>query len=109
MTNESITEQDGSYSEIYYLDEKGQSSEKAVATRCIIREYDSKGSLMNEIHGICNLGANASNDYEQKYEEALENLRMWYEQAYDNEKALRTALWTNYENANLDPDGKRKS
>lgn len=45
-------------------------------------------------------------NYEVQFEAALEKLHMWYELPYENEKALRNALWSNYENEKLDPDGR---
>lgn len=45
-------------------------------------------------------------EYDLKYKDAVKKLREWYALPHENDKALREALWTNYKNDNLDPDGK---
>lgn len=40
----------GTYSEIYYFDD-GNPADEEEATRCVIRECDKDGNLLNEIWG----------------------------------------------------------
>lgn len=54
VTHKRITESDGSYSEIFFMDDKGNECDESVAKRCVIVEYDSSGNMINEINGICN-------------------------------------------------------
>ena len=49
---ESKAKADG-YSEIYYMDEAGHACDEKDAKRCMIREYDAAGNLINEINGLC--------------------------------------------------------
>ena len=42
----------GSYSEIYYFNDKGEIVDEIFATRCMIRECTKDGELLNEILGI---------------------------------------------------------
>ena len=50
---ESVKREDGSYSEIYYMDSNGEACDKNIAARCMIRNYDSSGNMIGEIHGLC--------------------------------------------------------
>ena len=43
-----IENKEESYSEIFYMDDEGNACDKAVATRCIIRELDADGNLIRE-------------------------------------------------------------
>ena len=42
----------GSYSEIYYFNDKGEIVDEMSATRCVIRECTKDGELLNEIWGF---------------------------------------------------------
>lgn len=42
---------DGIYSEIFYLDDNGNSVDETVATCCIVRECRADGTLIREIWG----------------------------------------------------------
>ena len=42
------------YSEIFYMDDEGNECDKAVAKRCIIRELDADGNLIQETFGFVN-------------------------------------------------------
>ena len=42
------------YSEIIYMDDEGNVCDKAVAKRCIIRELDADGNLIQETFGFVN-------------------------------------------------------
>ncbi len=42
----------GDYSEIYYLDKRGNRVDEEKAETCVIRECLSDGTLVNEIHGM---------------------------------------------------------
>lgn len=55
ITHERIDERTpngGAYSEIYYFDDEGNLADREKATKCIIRECDQKGNLINETMGI---------------------------------------------------------
>ena len=57
MTYEKIidkTPSGGDYSEIFYLDDKGNSTDSDKATHCIIRECKNDGTLLKETFGKCN-------------------------------------------------------
>lgn len=41
----------GAYSVIYFFDDEGNSVDEKEATRCVIRECDKDGNLLNEIWG----------------------------------------------------------
>lgn len=41
----------GAYSEIYYFDDDENPADEEEATRCVIRECDKDGNLLNEIWG----------------------------------------------------------
>ena len=41
----------GAYSEIYYFDDDGNPADEEEATRCVIRECDKNGNLLNEVWG----------------------------------------------------------
>ena len=43
----------GAYSEIYYLDDNHNVVDETVATKCVIRECDENGNLLQETWGIC--------------------------------------------------------
>ena len=43
----------GAYSEIVFLDEKGNMVDEKVATRCVIRECLVDGTLLCETYGLC--------------------------------------------------------
>jgi hypothetical protein len=43
----------GAYSEIYYFNDRGESVDEAVATRCVIRECAADGALICETWGNC--------------------------------------------------------
>ena len=43
----------GAWSEIYYMNDKGDPADADAATRCIIRECREDGTLINEIYGTC--------------------------------------------------------
>lgn len=48
---EEKTPSGGDYSEIYYMDKDGNSTDEEDAVSCIIRECKSDGTLLNEIFG----------------------------------------------------------
>lgn len=48
-----MTPSGGDYSEIYYMDDNGKIVDDSVATKCIIRECKSDGTLVKESIGIC--------------------------------------------------------
>lgn len=54
VSKNSVVNVDGSYSEIFYMDDEGNACDKAVATRCIIRELDADGNLIRETFGFVN-------------------------------------------------------
>ena len=41
----------GAYSEIFFFDDDGNPADEQEATRCVIRECDESGELLNEIWG----------------------------------------------------------
>ena len=49
-----VVNADGSYSEIFYMDNAGNTCDKNEATKCIIRECDADGNLMRETFGFVN-------------------------------------------------------
>jgi len=51
---EHSTPRGGDYSEIFYFDDDGNSVDKEVATKAIIREYKKDGTLINEVFAIIN-------------------------------------------------------
>ena len=46
-----VTPNGGDYSEIFYLDENGNSVDKEMATRAVIKEYKKDGTLIYETFG----------------------------------------------------------
>lgn len=44
----------GDYSEIHYFDDENNPVDKAVATKCVIRECRADGELISETWGTCN-------------------------------------------------------
>ena len=44
----------GDYSEIIYFDDNGNIVDEEKATRCVIRECKSDGTLLRETFGTCN-------------------------------------------------------
>ncbi len=44
----------GAYSEIYFFDENGNQVDEAIAARCVIRECDNNGNLLNETWATAN-------------------------------------------------------
>lgn len=51
IRNDEKTPSGGAYSEIYFFDDNGNSVDEEEATRCVIRECDKSGNLLNEIWG----------------------------------------------------------
>lgn len=49
-----VVNADGSYSEIFYMDDEGNACDKNEATKCIIRECDANGGLLQEVFGTVN-------------------------------------------------------
>lgn len=49
--NDEETPSGGAYSEIYYFDDDGNPADEEEATRCVIRECDKNGNLLNEVWG----------------------------------------------------------
>lgn len=49
--NDEETPSGGAYSEIYYFDDDGNPADEEEATRCLIRECDKNGNLLNEVWG----------------------------------------------------------
>lgn len=49
-----VVNADGSYSEIFYMDDTGNTCDKNEATKCIIRECDADGNLIRETFGFVN-------------------------------------------------------
>ena len=43
----------GDYSEIYYFDSKLNNVDEKIASKCIIREFKSDGTLVKETFGLC--------------------------------------------------------
>ncbi len=44
----------GIYSEMYFFDDNGNSVDEVDAVRCVIRECDAEGNLLNETWGYIN-------------------------------------------------------
>ena len=44
----------GAYSEIYYFDDVGNCVDESIATKCVIRECTSDGTLLQETWGTVN-------------------------------------------------------
>ncbi|MBR5124795.1 MAG: hypothetical protein IKU90_06655 [Clostridia bacterium] len=44
----------GTYSEIHFFNDVGEQVDETKATRCVIRECMSDGTLIQEYWGICN-------------------------------------------------------
>lgn len=53
IRDEEKTPNGGDYSEIYYQDDKGNPVDETKATRFILRECKSDGTLVHEIFGRC--------------------------------------------------------
>ncbi len=51
MTSEKVI--GGVYSVITYLDDKGYATEKEVATKCVIQEFDKDENMIMETFGLC--------------------------------------------------------
>ena len=51
----------GDYSEIFYFDDEGNSTDSNKATKCIIQECKNDGSVIYEIFGIYNAEKNVMN------------------------------------------------
>lgn len=53
-TKNRLVNADGNYSEIFYMDDEGNACDKNEATKCIIRECDANGVLLQEVFGTVN-------------------------------------------------------